>query len=287
MSGDAPPSASSQARGGHAHLTACAIEGCERVRKGRLLCALHAARIRAGRPLIADHEAVGQRPSGFGLYGVVIADEQSILCHECGRAFRMITAGHLRTHGLTPEEYRLRHGLARRVGLCCGEYAEAHRAKVARLEEEQGFVTAGTERVKRLGRVGSEAARLAVTSDAGKAARAAGLRRAAAERGTVRACHECGALMPSGPQWRKAVYCSTTCGDQSRRRAAWRRAAKRAGEPLTFVRTPGDGARLSPEAVAHRLGIKPSSIRKRVLKGTLPLHDGRTDGEPWWWETTV
>lgn len=36
--------------------------------------------------------------------------ENQVLCLECGAAFRQLTANHLRSHGLTPREYKKKYG---------------------------------------------------------------------------------------------------------------------------------------------------------------------------------
>ena len=36
--------------------------------------------------------------------------EASITCLECGKSFKVITKKHLAVHGLTPEEYKAKHG---------------------------------------------------------------------------------------------------------------------------------------------------------------------------------
>lgn len=251
------------------------------------MCDLHEDRERRGMPLIAEHDAVGVRPSGYGTYGVVIATDTAVLCYECGGWYRMITAGHLRSkHGMTQDEYRDRHGLPRRVGLCCGEYAQAHRDKVDRMEAEIGFLTAAREMITEAAAIANARPRRP-TSPAGKAARAAGLRRASQERAAVRVCRECGAPIPEGLQWRKTTYCSAVCAAQPKRRAQLRRSAVRAGEPVDFVRGEGSGARLTAEAVAYRLGVTAGALEYRLRVGRLPAHDGRTGGEPWWWESTI
>jgi len=48
--------------------------------------------------------------------GLPISPEESIqqnkvICLECGREFKQLTHLHLRTHGLTPREYKKKHGL--------------------------------------------------------------------------------------------------------------------------------------------------------------------------------
>ncbi len=50
---------------------------------------------------------------------------------------------------------------------------------------------------------------------------------------------------------------------------------------------PGEGRRMPIEAVAASLGLTVRSVSARVAAGTLSPHDGRADGERWWWESTI
>lgn len=266
---------------GRARVEECMIVGCTRVRRGQGLCHLHERRKADGKPLIADHEDVGVRRSGYGIYGVIIATDDAILCYECGRWFRMITHGHLqRAHGMNQDEYRQRHGLPWRAGLCCGEYAEAGRARNARLERERGFYAEATERLR-------AAPRPQGTARASAAGRAAWAKTAAEWRREGRKCRECGGPMPTDPSWRFAKYCSTECVGQVRRRARHLTDARRHGESLDFQRREGTGRQLTREAVAAAVGLSAVTVHARVRQGTFPIHDGRRGGEPWWWESSL
>lgn len=54
--------------------------------------------------------------------------EQSILCLECGRRFRMLTIRHLATHGLTPDEYREKWGMDKDTPLLCRALQKTRRS---------------------------------------------------------------------------------------------------------------------------------------------------------------
>lgn len=54
---------------------------------------------------------------------VAIAPEKSIqknkiVCLECGQEFKMLSPKHLKSHGLTGREYRVKHGFSIRQPLC-------------------------------------------------------------------------------------------------------------------------------------------------------------------------
>lgn len=70
--------------------------------------------------------------------------EASIVCCECGKSFKIITRKHLATHGLTPEEYRAKHGYKKGQALACKSLARERRKKMGemRLWEKRGKKTA-------------------------------------------------------------------------------------------------------------------------------------------------
>ncbi len=59
----------------------------------------------------------------------VMAPEKSIqrnkvICLECGQEFKMLSPKHLRTHSLTPKEYRKKWGFSMRQPLCAKSLSE-------------------------------------------------------------------------------------------------------------------------------------------------------------------
>lgn len=274
-------------RAGAAHLDQCAIVGCDRIREG-MLCPLHTQRWRRAAPLIADADQVGLRESGFGVFGIILADEDGVLCYECGRWMRLLTAGHLATHNLTQDDYRTKHGLPRRAGLCATSYSAARRTII---EAQPGLIDAAAERLRALQPEAARLAREAIANGrvtaAGKAARADALREVARASATGKTCPVCGDPMPSGAKHRKLRVCSDECESTAKRAGAHRRAARDAGEPLSFQRREGTGRQLSFDDIAALLHRSPEAIRARLRVGTLPPHDGRRDGARWWWESSI
>ena len=47
-----------------------------------------------------------------------------VICLECGQAFKMLSPKHLRSHDLTPKEYRKKHGFSLRQPLCAKSLSE-------------------------------------------------------------------------------------------------------------------------------------------------------------------
>jgi len=47
-----------------------------------------------------------------------------IICIECGQEFKMLSAKHLKTHGLTGREYRKKYGFSLRQPLCAKSLTE-------------------------------------------------------------------------------------------------------------------------------------------------------------------
>ena len=70
--------------------------------------------------------------------------EKSVTCLECGKSFKVITKKHLATHGLTPEEYKAKHGYKKSMPLVCKSLQRDRRKKMKdmRLWEKKGKVVA-------------------------------------------------------------------------------------------------------------------------------------------------
>lgn len=56
--------------------------------------------------------------------------ERSIICLECGQAHKILTAKHLSKHGLTPDEYREKHGYKKGLPLVCKSLQRERRKKM-------------------------------------------------------------------------------------------------------------------------------------------------------------
>jgi predicted transcriptional regulator len=56
--------------------------------------------------------------------------EKSIVCLECGKAFKILTKKHLGTHDLTPEDYRAKWGYPKRSALVCKSLQRERRKKM-------------------------------------------------------------------------------------------------------------------------------------------------------------
>ena len=77
---------------------------------------------------LQDSETAGQ-PGPQEENMPVMAPEKSIqrnkvVCLECGQEFKMLSPKHLRTHNLTPKEYRRKHGFSMRQPLCAKSLSE-------------------------------------------------------------------------------------------------------------------------------------------------------------------
>lgn len=264
--------------------TPCRVAGCPRPRDSAIteLCSYHRHRQRQDKPLETGIDEVGARPSGHGLFGVVDRDEDAIMCHECGRWMRVLTPGHLSRHGLTPELYRQRHGLARKEPLACESYRQAHREK---LLARPDIIAAGTAAIA--GRAGTEAAAAAArgrpVAPAAAAARAEALPRGR----TPRPCAICGIDLPTTARARKLTVCSRACEGIAKARAAFRRGALRAGEPKDFSRRDGGAGQITRLDLPAWLELTDDQVTYRLRTGAIPPHDGRTDWVPWWWISTL
>ena len=80
----------------------------------------------------------------FGLAGMKLASmladprravtEETIACLLCGGLFRQLTNTHLRGHGMTADEYKLRFGYNRRRALMCGALRQLYAERALRTE---------------------------------------------------------------------------------------------------------------------------------------------------------
>ena len=80
-----------------------------------LLC-LQAAEIQA------SHEGFSA-PGTKAMSSITMSPEKSlqknkVICLECGQEFKMLSPKHLKSHGLTNREYRVKHGFSLRQALC-------------------------------------------------------------------------------------------------------------------------------------------------------------------------
>lgn len=50
--------------------------------------------------------------------------KNQVVCLECGQAFKMLSPKHLKSHDLTPKEYRKKHGFSMRQPLCAKSLSE-------------------------------------------------------------------------------------------------------------------------------------------------------------------
>ena len=66
--------------------------------------------------------------------------EKSVVCLECGKAFKVLTKKHLAAHGLTPEEYRAKYGYKKGAPLAAKSLQRERRKKMKemRLWERRG-----------------------------------------------------------------------------------------------------------------------------------------------------
>lgn len=71
--------------------------------------------------------------------------ENSIVCLECGKEFKIITSRHLARHGLTPDQYRDKHGYPKGLPLIARALARDRRKKMQSLRLWERRVGAGKE----------------------------------------------------------------------------------------------------------------------------------------------
>lgn len=79
------------------------------------------------RPLYKAQEPFMDYKNGFGFQGVLMHDdvEDKVQCHICGKWYGNL-GQHVRSHDVTPDEYRMDVGLSLRTGLCSMRVSRAH-----------------------------------------------------------------------------------------------------------------------------------------------------------------
>ena len=60
--------------------------------------------------------------------------EKSVICLECGKAFKVLTKKHLKTHGLTPQEYKEKWGYKKKQSLIAKSLARERRKKMREMK---------------------------------------------------------------------------------------------------------------------------------------------------------
>lgn len=60
--------------------------------------------------------------------------DKSVTCLECGKSFKIITKKHLRTHGLTSDEYKDKWGYPRDTPLICKNLQKERRKKMRNMK---------------------------------------------------------------------------------------------------------------------------------------------------------
>ncbi|GAB6160856.1 MucR family transcriptional regulator [Desulfothermus naphthae] len=60
--------------------------------------------------------------------------EKSVVCLECGKSFRILTKRHLKSHGLTPEEYKKKWGYKKTQSLIAKSLARERRKKMQEIQ---------------------------------------------------------------------------------------------------------------------------------------------------------
>ena len=68
---------------------------------------------------------------GFGRFGVLDRDEDTVVCHECGKSYRSLVQHLHYTHQMSTADYRARHGLPAGLPLTCLETSRSISEKSA------------------------------------------------------------------------------------------------------------------------------------------------------------
>jgi len=100
--------------------------------------------VAAGIQAVADAETLPAEAAAPVMDPAKAVKENSVICLECGKAFKVLTKKHLAAHGLTPEEYRAKYGYKKGAPLPAKSLQRERRKKMKdrRLWERRRKVTA-------------------------------------------------------------------------------------------------------------------------------------------------
>lgn len=87
-------------------------------------------RLAGGIREISEGCSAGENSAATGLDPKKAVKEKTVTCLECGKSFKVITKKHLGSHGLTPEEYKEKHGLKKGTPLVCKALQRDRRKKM-------------------------------------------------------------------------------------------------------------------------------------------------------------
>jgi predicted transcriptional regulator len=87
-------------------------------------------RLAGGIREISEGCGAGESAPSLGLDPKKAVKEKTVTCLECGKTFKVITKKHLGSHGLTPEEYKAKHGLKKGAPLVCKALQRDRRKKM-------------------------------------------------------------------------------------------------------------------------------------------------------------
>lgn len=73
---------------------------------------------------------VAEEPAVVSVDAKKAIKEKSVVCLECGKAFKILTKKHIASHGLTPEEYREKWGYKKGTPLVCKSLQRERRKKM-------------------------------------------------------------------------------------------------------------------------------------------------------------
>lgn len=86
--------------------------------------------VSAGIQAAAEAEAAPVETAAPAMDPAKAVKESSVVCLECGKAFKVLTKKHLAAHSLTPEEYRAKYGYKKGAPLAAKSLQRERRKKM-------------------------------------------------------------------------------------------------------------------------------------------------------------
>lgn len=231
----------------------CTIIGCDAPVFARALCVKHYKRRRNGQPMRGRQQG---DPDGYGLYGLLDDDGQTVGCHECDYRGRSLGSHIVAVHEMTAREYKRKHGLPLTRGLL----SSAERERMSRKANE----SAATVRALQTHRdpAAASTARTAESFAAmGLQNRLDDIRHHRTSKPLVETCVVCHERWIHEPGMHRAQTCSEEC---RQRLLAWINfdPAHDERDQRILVEVYLEG--VAPEEVARRKGLSVAEVNRIV-----------------------
>lgn len=248
----------------------CRAPGCTSAAVARGLCRPHYKRERAGKPLLPVRLVGPQKGDrdGYGRYGMLDDDGDTVLCHECGRRAVLLGKHAQVTHGMTSREYKLAHGLPLSRGMLP---SGVRAAKAARSIAQVGTAAWGRLEASRDPAAAAQARTAESFIATGRQSDPEVARAAGRTQRKRRFCTFCGKEWEHAGVNQKARTCSREC--RNKQISAALRDPERAARDAKIVSL-HIVQKLPADVIAGEVGLTRKRVLAIIRRDTRPRADG-------------